>query len=77
MLLGPIRHLLNKATSPRSGNATNYLICTNKHRKLDKIRQQRNTLQMKEQDKASEEELSEDKQYTNKESKVMIIKMLS
>ena len=34
-------------------------------------------LQMKEQDKASEEELSEDKQYTNKESKVMIITMLS
>ena len=57
---------------------TNYLVHRNKNRKLGKMRQQKNMLQTKEQDK-NKEELGkiEIKILPNKEFKIMIIKMLN
>ena len=46
------------------------------NRNLGKMKQQRNMFQMKEQDKTSEEELSEDGQSIWVEFRVMIIKMV-
>ena len=50
----------------------------NTHSKADKMRQQRNMFQMKEQDKISKEKLSEEEtgNLPEKEFTVMIIKMI-
>ena len=54
-----------------------YQIHKNKNSKLGKMRRQRNMFQKKEQDKTSEEELSEVEigNLPKKEFKVMIVKM--
>ena len=61
----------------------NYKTCSlrnrdQKHRKLDKMRWQKNIFQMKEQDKTSEEQLSEVEigNLPEKEFRVMIVKMI-
>ena len=50
----------------------------NKHRELGKMKRQKNVLQTKKQDKTPKEDLSkvEKKQSTNKEFKIMIMKLL-
>ena len=79
MLLGSIGYLLHKTVSLRLENISTYLICRNKHRDLDRMKRQINIFQMKELDKTPEKQLNEVEIsiLTNKEFKVMIIKMLN
>ena len=44
MLLGQIGHLLQKASSPRSGNVINYLIHKNKNSNLGKKYRERKVI---------------------------------
>ena len=79
MLLSSIGYLLHKTVSLRLENISTYLICRNKHRDLDRMKRQINIFQMKELDKTPEKQLNEVEIsiLTNKEFKVMIIKMLN
>ena len=74
MPLGPIGHLLHKATPLRPGD-----IHRNKHSKAAKMGRQRNMSQMKEQNKTPEKELNkmETSNLLVAELKTMVIRMLS
>lgn len=75
--LGPVAHLLHKATPSRLGEVT-VPPYRNKHRESVKVKRQRNAFQKKDQDKASEKDLSEVK-ISNLPDKVqvMVIKILA
>lgn len=68
--------LLHKITHSRSGNVSIYLIHTNKHGELSKMKQQKNMFQTKGQSKTPEEKLSkvETSNLSNKQLKVIINK---
>ena len=78
MPLDPTEHLLYKATLPSLGDIVALLIHRNKHREAAKMRRQRNTAQMKEQNKTPEKELNKgDKQLTRCRVQTLVIRMLS
>ncbi|KAF6104159.1 hypothetical protein HJG60_011177 [Phyllostomus discolor] len=76
--LGPTGHLLNKATLPRLGDITIYLIHRNKHKEVAKMERQRNMPQIKKQEKSPEKELNEMKASAlpDIEFKTVVIKVL-